>query len=425
MHPSLLREGSPGSLSETPPPPPQLCAAGMPRHLQFLAGGIPLLPLSGGMPGTPLSSQNPSQHWCRGHIPPAPCRRHSCAPLNSCRRSLLSPMRGCPGAEARERDLKEGTGEPHIPSAASPRDPTSLQLPGPQRPGWRVLSIPARAACHHAWLSVTRSTSSAPGPWERGVLAASLQPWRFPGGARNRGDSSRGHPAMRGSSRGQTGRAGASPRIPRWVLCAGGVETARLRGSAEIQHRRRHGCDIPIPLSPSGTGGRIRIRVLGGHARTRAGRRRNCGLGGADPRNTRLGGCVGCRHAHVSVHGASLFPVSSWGAVTPRQDAQVAASRALQQREPAAGAAGSAPRGTGPLPVPQVVRGRAGVLRVSAPRGRERRSEQPCLLRQLRPLAAAKGAAPGLRELGRFGSLGGLPREGCSGADPCHTVLGV
>ncbi|XP_077046532.1 uncharacterized protein LOC129129803 isoform X12 [Agelaius phoeniceus] len=146
-------------------------------------------------------------------------------------------MRGYPGAEARERGLKEGTGDLHIPSAASPRDPTSLQLPGPQRPGWRVLSIPARAACHHAWRSVTRSTSSAPG---KGGLAASLQPWKFPGGARNRGDSNRGHAGMRGSSQGRTGQPGASPWIPRCVLCAGGVDTARLREGAEIQHRRRY-----------------------------------------------------------------------------------------------------------------------------------------------------------------------------------------
>lgn len=41
--------------------------------------------------------------------------------------------------------------------------------------------------------------------------------------------------------------------------------------SAEMWYRRRHGCDMPVPLIPSGGGGRIRIGVLGGLARTRAG----------------------------------------------------------------------------------------------------------------------------------------------------------
>lgn len=177
-----------------------------PTPLRRDARDTPLLPkpLTRLVPGTPSLSS---------------LQETFCAPLNSCTRNLLSPMRGYPGAEARDRGLKEGTGDPHILSTASLRDPTPLQPPGPQRPGWRVLSIPALAACHHAWRSVTRSTSSAPGPWEGGELTASLQPWKLPGGARNRGDSERGHAGMRGSSQGQTGQPGASPWIPRRAGC--------------------------------------------------------------------------------------------------------------------------------------------------------------------------------------------------------------
>lgn len=206
----------------------------------------------------------------------------------------------------------------------------------------------------------------------------------------------------------------------RWLLCARGVETVGLRkarrcGTGEGMAAT---CQCPSSRLAAGGGSASASWVVSlGHERGW----RKRGAGGSDRRNTRLGGCVGCRHtlsAALAVHGASLFPLPCWGAVPHRQHMAASQARRLlraghcSRREPAAGAAcsGSA-GGQWHVPVPEAMSGRAVVLRaqmagrVSAPRRRGSgvRSRRVC------PDSCGvslqrKEQRRGCEALGRFGS---------------------
>lgn len=303
-----------------------------------------------------------------------------------------------------------------------------MQLPGPERPGWRVLSIPARAACHHAWRSVTRSTSSAPGKGGGGWQRAS-SPGNFQGKPEIGVTPAAVTLVCAGVARGE--RHG--PEHPQGSRAGCFVQEAWTQRDSGKARRYSTGegmaatCQYPQPVWHRG---RIRIRVRGGLARTRAGRRRSWGAGGGDPRDTGLGGCVGCGHTlSAALAGRGASPCPREGLSPPAAHGREPAERcsrageSLRRGQRARGPRGHSGRcrGDGGRARAPGADGGAGVgaAQAAAAVGAD---SSVFALTAAASRCSERSSAGAASHWGGLGA-GAFPREGCSGAEPFHAVL--
>lgn len=169
-------------------------------------------------------------------------------------------------------------------------------------------------------------------------MAASLQPWKFPGAARNRGDSGVVTLKRAGIARGKRD----SPEHPHGSRAGCFVlEAWRQRNSGKA---RRYGtgegmaatfqCPSSLLAPGGGSASAASVVSLG----TEQGMEELGGLEAVTAKTQGWGGCVGCRHtlpASLAVHGVSLCPRVLLGACHPppaHGSEPDAASRALQRK---------------------------------------------------------------------------------------------